>query len=133
MGTNFYLRRVNPRMVYDEYHIAKRSYGWRIHFQDSTRYQYDDTNPPSYHSVDDIRRLLESEEYQLLDEYGTVWEPGEESLKEFDELCKWNGGKEYDGKPCGKYPNGDPPYENNMLLNSYRDPQGYLFSKVDYR
>lgn len=27
MGTNYYLRKVKPRLVYDEYHIAKRSAG----------------------------------------------------------------------------------------------------------
>lgn len=126
MGTNFYLRSVKPREVYDEFHIAKRSWGWRIHFQDSEEYKYSNIPHPTYHSVSDIRNLLESGEYQLTNEYGETWEPGEESLKEFDELCEWNGGEEYDGKPCGKYPYGEPPYENEMV-GSYRDDAGYLF------
>lgn len=125
MGTNFYLRKVKPRLVYDEYHIAKRSYGWKIHFQDSEEYKYEDDSP-SYHSVDDIRRLLESGEYQLADEYDTTWKPGEESLKEFDDICKCNGGKEYEGKPCSKYPYGKPPYDY-YDYRGYRDPKGYHF------
>lgn len=91
MGTNFYLRRVKPREVHDLMHIAKRSAGWVIHFQDSTdgyAEPHDDApEPPAFHSVADIRDLLESGDWQLADEYGDVWEPGEESLREFDKLC----------------------------------------------
>lgn len=131
MGTNFYLRKVKPREVHDEYHIAKRSSGWKIHFQDSSEYSFEPSSP-SYHSVDDIVRHLESGEYQLSDENGNVWAPGEESLGEFMRLCGWNGGSECDGKPCSRYPDGNPPYYD-MGPRDYRDPQGYIFTPDDFR
>lgn len=131
MGTNFYLRKVKPRMVYDEYHIAKRSYGWRIYFQDSEEYKYED-NPPIYHSVEDIRKLLESGEYQLVNEYGDTWEPGVESIKEFNELCKWNVGNEYDGMSYSTYSHDELSCDYGGY-NEYLDPQGYPFTSYDFR
>lgn len=138
MGTNHYLRRVRPREVHDEYHICKTSAGWVVHFQDSTESQddyFDDGEwaPPSFHSVADIRNLLKTGEWQLSDEYGEVCEPGEESLRAFDELCAWRGGPSFEGKPPNpRYPEGDPPYENVSLPGSYRDPEGYLFTRKEF-
>lgn len=134
MGTNFYLRRVKPREVHDLMHIAKRSGGWLIHFQDSAAgyaEPHDDApEPPAFHSVADIRNLLASGEWQLADEYGESWEPGEESLREFDQLCKWRGGPQFDGNPIGSYPYGEPPYEHT---GGYVDPEGYQFTSVYFR
>lgn len=138
MGTNFYLRRVKPREVHDEYHICKTSAGWVVHFQDSSHPQSeyfsdDEWAPPSFHSVADIRNLLKSGEWQISNEYGDVCEPVEESLREFDRLCAWRGGPQWDGAPANPhYPSGDPPYENTALSGSYRDPDGYLFTHTDF-
>ena len=137
MGTNFYIRRVKPREVHDLMHIAKRSAGWVIHFQDSTEgyadQYYDDPEPPEFHSVADIRALLESGEWQLADEYGDAWEPGEESLREFDELCRWRGGPAFEANPVGEYPHGDPPYESTFGPSDYVDPEGFRFTSVYFR
>lgn len=137
MGTNFYLKRVKPREIHDLMHIAKRSGGWVIHFQDSTEGYADqrDDAPehPSFHSVADIRNLLKTGEWQLADEYGETWGPGEESLREFDDLCKWRGGIQFDGKPTGRYPDGEPPYNNGMLGNDYKDQEGYQFTSTYFR
>ena len=145
MGTNFYLRRVKPREVYDEYHIAKRSAGWRIHFQDSTTYTdqwwrgSDEPEPPSYHSVADIRALLESGEYQLSDEYGRTWEPGWDSVAEFLELCKWMGGSGFTAPAVEKIPDApydNPPgvpYDHGRWPGEYRDSEGYCFDSGDFR
>lgn len=134
MGTNFYLRRVKPREVHDRMHIAKRSCGWLIHFQDSAAgyaESYDDSpEPPAFHSVADIRNLLASGEWQLADEYGETWEPVEESLREFDKLCKWRGGPQFDGRPVGRYPDEEPPYEHT---GGYVDPEGYQFTSTYFR
>lgn len=123
MGTNFYLRRVKPREVHDEYHIAKRSAGWKIHFQDSTPYEHDDTDAPDYHSVQDICELLKSGEYQLSNEYGDVYAPGEESLREFEELCQWDGGMGSDQRSV--------PYRY-FDRYSYIDPDGYYFDRREF-
>lgn len=139
MGTNHYLRRVRPRELHDEYHICKTSGGWVVHFQDSTAHQDehhgdDGWAPPSFHSVADIRDLLKTGEWQISNEYSEVCEPGEESLREFERLCAWRGGKAFEGKPPNpRYPEGDPPYESVRLNGSYRDPEGYLFTTEDFR
>lgn len=138
MGTNHYLRRVKPREVHDEYHICKTSAGWVVHFQDSSGPQdeyYGDNEwaPPSFHSVADIRNLLKTGEYQISDEYGRVCAPGEESLREFERLCAWRGGERFEGNPPNPdYPNGEPPYENVMLPGTYRDPEGYVFTRREF-
>ena len=139
MGTNFYIRRVEPREVHDLMHIAKRSAGWVIHFQDSED-GYDEPledapEPPAFHSVADIRRLLESGEWQLCDEYGDVREPGADSLRAFDELCAWMGGDGFGWSgtpPNPNYPEGEPPYES-VFPGSYRDPDGYIFTGRCFR
>ena len=143
MGTNFYLRRVNPRPVHDLMHIAKRSAGWVIHFQDSTEGYADPRDdmpePPAFHSVADIRNLLKSGEWQLCsEEYAEDggperWEPGEESLREFDELCRWRGGPPFEANPVGEYPHGDPPYESTLGPSDYVDPDGFRFTSVYFR
>ena len=137
MGTNFYIRRVKPREVHDLMHIAKRSAGWVIHFQDSTEgyadQYYDDPEPPEFHSVADIRALLESGEWQLADEYGDAWEPGEESLREFGELCRWRGGPAFEANHVGEYSHGDPPYESTFGPSDYVDPEGFRFTSVYFR
>ena len=134
MGTNFYLRRVKPREVHDLMHIAKRSGGWVIHFQDSdagyAEPRDDAPEPPAFHSVADIRNLPKSEEWQLANEYGGIYDPGYESLREFDELCKWRGGPQFDGRPLGRYPDEEPPYEHT---GGYLDPEGYQFTSTYFR
>lgn len=133
MGTNFYLRRVKPREVHDEYHIAKRSGGWVIHFQDSTPYRFDD-NAPSYHSVDDIKRLLESGEWQLSDEYGNVFDPGDESVEKLKDLCSWVGGGRFEGKTPKRYEGVNDYKSDRPLIPShhYRDPQGFCFDSEEF-
>jgi hypothetical protein len=128
MGTNFYLRRTKPRMVYDEFHLGKRSGGWEMHFQDSDGLShYRDTvlpdaeEFPEYHSVEDIRELLESEEYQIVDEYGTSWNPGEESLDVLQKLVDWSEGKQYPGSR----------YISNC--HDHRDEDGNWFTSVPFR
>ena len=143
MGTNFYLMRVRPREVHDLMHIARRSAGWVIHFQDSTDGYADPRDdmpePPTFHSVADIRNLLKTGEWQLCsEEYAEDggperWEPGEESLRKFDELCRWRGGPQFDGRPIGSYPDGEPPYDNGRIGGDYRDPEGYRFTSRYFR
>lgn len=144
MGTNFYLMRVAARPVHDVMHVAKRSAGWRIHFQDSDEgydepWGQDAPEPPTFHSVREIRALLETGEWQLAtEEYeadGTHerWAPGEESLRAFDELCRWNGGPRFT-KPAVPYSGDydhepDVPYEQPVGGTAYRDADGYVFDE----
>lgn len=141
MGTNFYLRRVKPVTVHPEMHIAKRSAGWKIHFQDSTAGVdidcFDAVDAPSFHSAREIRAVLERGEWQLADEYGETWEPGKESVAKFDELCRWNGGTRFT-KPavpyCGAYDHDpDVPYDQPVGGTAYRDADGYVFDERWFR
>lgn len=141
MGTNFYLRRVNPVTVHPEMHIAKRSAGWKIHFQDSTEgvdaTGLYDVDHPEFHSAREIRAILERGEWQLADEYGETWAPGVESVAKFDELCRWNGGPGFT-KPAEPYYcayDHEPgvPYDHAVGGTAYRDADGYVFDERGFR
>jgi len=122
MGTNYYLRKAKPRTVYDQMHMCKTSVGWTVHFQDSDDGWADEAPVPdedvvpSFHSVSDIRRLLESGEWVIADEYGNACKPGKESLDKLEELCGWHG-----------------PREATDLRGSYRDDEGHLFTRTWFR
>lgn len=143
MGTNFYLRRVKPREVHDLMHIAKRSAGWVIHFQDSSdgyaEPRDEAPDPPEFRSVAEIRDLLESGEWQLADEYGETWGPGAESLRAFDELCAWRGGPAFEGGQSvpyslrNRHPDHRGPWEGDVLGGDYRDAEGFAFTPTDFR
>ena len=137
MGTNYYLRRVRPREVHDEYHVCKTSIGWATHFQSDDWYHPERRdNPllspngysagqlrwpdevhgevvPEWHEVADIRALLRSGDWQLADEHGTVFGPGEDSLRMLSQLCMRRG------RDDGQF--------------DYRDVQGHGFSRADFR
>lgn len=76
MSTNVYMRRVKPRTVleYDETHVCKMSYGWRVHFDGSSAQEniWDqcEDHEPHIGSIDDLRGYLATGEWELYDEYG---------------------------------------------------------------
>lgn len=109
MGTNFYIRRTEPRLVYDEYHVAKTSAGWLPSFEAHSSYEGDDR--PSVHSVADIKALVDSGAYTIVDEYGDGydWDGFAERVLEF--------GDEFN---CRSH------------TNAYVDPQGFEFLEYEY-
>lgn len=72
MSTNYYIRRTKPILTFPEFHIGKRSYGWRGLFEANSRtddvFEYE-TERPVIHSLDDIRSYVESGEWEIVDEY----------------------------------------------------------------
>jgi len=72
MSTNIYMRRKEPRMVpeYDEVHVCKLSYGWRVHFDGSSAFEDWSAYRPRVGSMDDLRGYLDSGEWELVNEYG---------------------------------------------------------------
>lgn len=101
-------------------HLCKASAGWRVHFQDSTcgfEADFCEDEPPGVHSVADVRALLATREWQLADECGEVWAPGEESMRLLDEICAW-------------WPDGR---ESRALGGDYRDPEGFWWTPTDFR
>lgn len=84
MGTNFYMRRAKPILCFPEFHIAKRSYGWKPLFEsngDDEDVYHLETERPVVHSIDDVRGYVESGEWVIVDEYGTEFE--------FDEFMRY--------------------------------------------
>lgn len=117
MGTNYYIRKARPVESHPTFHVCKLSAGWNVHFQDS------EDNPdscapaecPAFHSAADILNLLSSGEWVLADENGRTWD-GDAALEEFASVCSRRGG---DLRDC-------------RLGRDYRDPEGFLFSPVDF-
>ncbi len=106
MGTNFYLRKKRPTM-HETIHIAKRSWGWHTTWQqtddwdwprwcdrdpvgepEDNRFGHGPMLPWSIDSVDDVRRYLETGEWEVVDEYGDI---ADQSV--IDELEGWDGGR----------------------------------------
>ena len=88
MGTNFYLRKKEPRIVYDEYHIAKTSYGWEPSFEGYIKDEYDKSDRPQITCIEDIKAAYDSGDFIFVDEYGDEY-----SWEEFEErVINWNGG-----------------------------------------
>lgn len=144
MGTNFYIRCTEPKKDHLRMHIAKRSFGWKIHFQDSDEgWTNADDGPqpehPEFHSVAEIRKLLKSKKWQLEDEYGDTWAPGQESVDMLSELLKWNGGTQFTKPAVVKQPNTeydnppDTPYDHGGYPGEYRDKDGYAFTSRWFR
>lgn len=117
MGCNYYLKKAKPIEVYPEYHIAKVSWGWEPLFQahpsENNMPSIDDSEP-TISSVDDIKRLVRSGEWIVVDEYGE-----EISWEEFDEkVVRWAD---------------DDKHRRKHGVSTYRDINGITFTSVDFR
>lgn len=122
MGTNFYLRAKNPRPVYDQYHLAKTSHGWKPLFEidpkpeDSTPWEQMPAELP-IRSVDDIKRHYDSGNFEIVDEYGEAydWDAFEERV------INWNA----DNSDARGH---DSSYDFQVM----KDPQGYDFVECEF-
>ena len=123
MGTNIYLQRKEPRMVpeYDQVHVAKISYGWKVHFDGSSAanngwdydYEADGATRPRIGSMDDLRGYLSSGEWELVDEYG--------DKRTLEEVL------EHDGFLC------DGELVNTRIsMDDYYDREGYPWSRREF-
>ena len=133
MGTNFYLFRIKPRAVHDVFHIGKTSVGWKPTFQNSEKLNADqvgfkdghvywdacDITPPYYGSVADIRHLLDTGEYAIIDEYGEFGD--ENGPYTIERLSEWGRDKPDWKEPCK---------ENPCYI--YRDAEGFSFTRQDF-
>ncbi len=76
LSVNYYIRKVDPIEVRPEFHIGKRSCGWKPLFE---TYHSDmpytcriDVDRPYIDRVSDIKALVESGEWEIIDEYDEV-------------------------------------------------------------
>jgi hypothetical protein len=117
MGLNIYIQRKTPRMVptYDCTHIAKLSWGWRVHFDGSSMtHEFCEDDPrPRIGSVADIRSYLETGEWELVDEYGE--RTTLERVLAHDEVTR-------DGRP----------WNTRVSLDDYYDREGYPWSRREF-
>lgn len=133
MGTNYYIRR-KKSTLHECVHICKQSWGWTTGWQatgngigDWPRWCDDDPCNPepklpwAIHNVDDIRAYLETGEWELVDEYGEVYENWKATL---DGLEKWDGGKSGWNE---RHPDEPVTWEPNEHYG-YKDRHGNLFS-----
>ena len=130
MGTNSYLVRQKPRLVRDAFHICKISAGWKPVFQNSecadleevefiegkVSWNGNDVVHDYYGSVSDIRKLLETGEYEIMDEYGDTSDG--DGPYTIDSLIAW-GEHEHNYRD-----------ENTMYsAYGYKDAEGFTFHR----
>lgn len=76
LSVNYYIRKVHPIEVKPEFHIGKRSCGWKPLFEtyhSDMPYGYCvDVDRPYIDRVSDIEKLVESGEWEIIDEYDEV-------------------------------------------------------------
>lgn len=76
VGTNFYLRRTKPVLCFPEFHIGKRSCGWKPLMQSNENSEDSfefETQRPIVQSINDIKDAVDSGEWEIVDEYGTEY------------------------------------------------------------
>lgn len=144
IGTNFYIRKKKPT-IHEVVHICKRSFGWRTTWQaTSIGYGENDwpkwcdenpagepTIPNEINSVEDIRNYLRTGEWELVDEYGKVYEDWESQLRNLEEF---DGGKSaweanHPDMPLGW----DKPHEHDVETGEgFRDFKGNIFVRTGF-
>ena len=152
MGCNYYLHRKKPT-IHEAIHIGKCSWGWEMGWQatdkgdwprwcdedhmrdEDGRYLSERVLPHAINSVEDIRAYLETGEWVLVDEYGTVYgeEPHEKDGEtvndwrtEIDELESWDGGKAGYNE---RNPDNPVTWEPQRRYGGFRDRNGNHFSR----
>lgn len=160
MGSNYYIVKAKPT-IHEAVHIGKCSWGWEMGWQatyegdwprwcdedpmadEDGRYLSDRGLPHSINSVDDIRAYLETGEWLLVDEYGTVYgeEPHEEDLNgggqekvndwrtELAELEAWDGGKSGWNE---RNPDKPVTWELHRHTGGFHDRKGNHFSREGF-
>lgn len=73
VSKNFYIRRKKPILCFPQFHIGKRSAGWKPLMQ-ASRYEEDtfrfETQRPVIESISDLENAVATDEWEIVDEYG---------------------------------------------------------------
>lgn len=86
MGVNFYLK---STATCEKIHIAKISGGWKPLYQ---AHESAELSKPSLHSINDIKELIDSGKYEIIDECGSKhsWDEFDSLVIKFEDRCKFN-------------------------------------------
>lgn len=117
MGTNFYLQSRIPREVYDSFHIAKTSCGWKPLFQEdppAEQREFDVNEPMQIKSVSDIKAAYDTGAFAIVDEYGD----------EYD----WEA---FEKRVLGHAPDGRA-HESSYDYPIHVDENGYEFATYEF-
>lgn len=78
MSTDLYIRRTKPILTFPEFEVARRSGGaTRISDRGDTLWYFEDDSRPVARSIDDLVRIVDSGEWELIDEYDEPVDPRE--------------------------------------------------------
>ena len=103
--------------TYDEVHVCKLSYGWRVHFDGSSAsgesWEYLDEHHPRIGSLDDLRGYLSTGEWELVDEYGYA--------TTLDEVLAHDA-----------YMRDGVLWNTRVSLDDYYDREGYPWSRREF-
>ena len=81
VSKNFYIRRKKPILCFPQFHIGKRSTGWKPLMQ-ANEYKEDtfrfETQRPVIECIDDLESTIATDEWEIVDEYDTEY-----SIEEF--------------------------------------------------
>lgn len=127
MGTNYYLRRTKPVLCFPEFHLGKKSAGWKGLFQASDYSDFEfifETQKPPINSIADIREAVASGEWEIVDEYGE-----EVDVEEMIALML-NGWEWEQEKNMELSAHKDPNYRH---LSVFLDPEGAEFTRGDFQ
>lgn len=145
MGSNYYIQRKQPT-IYEKVHICKRSWGREMAWQATEESDWprwcdfisEGELPHFINSVEDIRAYLETGEWVLVDEYGTVYgdEPREkngETINDWrtklQELEDWDGGK---SAWNAHHPDEPVTWEPQRNMGGFRDRKGNHFTREGF-
>lgn len=121
MSTNFYLRRTKPILCFPEFHLGKRSAGWRPLYR-ANRYDEDtyhlETERPIIQSCEDIRRYVDGGEWEIVNDEGTEF-----TFEEFEAYMDDNF----------KYETDDTRESHiGTNLGCWRQPDGTEWTEADF-
>ena len=78
MSTDMFIRRTKPTLTFPEFAVARRSGGAvKIIDDGDPLWTFEDASRPVVRSVDDLVRIVDSGEWELVDEYDEPVDPRE--------------------------------------------------------
>lgn len=121
MSTNFYIRRTKPILCFPEFHIGKRSAGWKPLMQ-SCKFTEDtfciETQRPIIESIKDLKDAVESGEWEIVNDEDVPFD-----LDEFIDYMANDFPIETEERKS----------HGNTDISCHSDKHGFEWTPVDFR